>query len=234
MSAEPALVDLKLLAANRVLGALDASALTELVGLGRINHFETGATIFEKGSPGDCLYVLLSGRVGIRTMSPDGQEVFLNILEAGAIFGEIAMLDGNQRTAGASVMDEAELLRVDRADFMPFLERHPKLCIRLMELLAQRVRWTSDIIESTIFLDIPRRLAKRLLALSEEYGRQQDDGLKLDIKLYTGDLAEMLGATRESASKALHTLEDLGAIRYRRGSTMILDATILEQVVSGD
>ena len=233
MSADPPSLDLKLLAANRVLEILEPAALQELVGLGKVVHFEAGAVIFDKGSPGDCLYVLLGGRVGIKTMSPDGQEIFLNILEAGDILGEIAMLDGHKRTAGASVMQAADLLSIDRTEFMPFLERHPKLCIRLMGLLCQRLRWTSEIIESTIFLDIPRRLAKRLLSLIDEYGRPDDGAVKLDIKLYQEDLADMLGSTRESVSKAVGTLESQGAITYKRGAITILDPSILKTLVEG-
>ena len=166
-------------------------------------------------------------------MSPDGQEIFLNILEAGDILGEIAMLDGRRRTAGASVMQPADLLRINRTEFMPFLERHPKLCIRLMGLLCQRLRWTSEIIESTIFLDIPRRLAKRLLSLIDEYGRPDNGAVKLDIKLYQEDLADMLGATRESVSKAVGALEEKGAIAYKRGAITILDPSILKALVVG-
>ena len=99
--------------------------------------------------------------------------------------------------------------------------------------MCERLRWTSEIIESTIFLDIPRRLAKRLLSLIDEYGRPDDGAIKLDIKLYQDDLADMLGSTRESVSKAVGTLESQGAITYKRGAITILDPSILKTLVEG-
>ena len=124
--------------------------------------FAADEVVFEKGDAGDSLYSIVEGRIGITTTSEDGKEIVLNILDAGDVFGEIALLDGKERTAGAVAMSPAILLRVDRTQFLPFLERHPQLCIAMMTVLCERLRWTSNIIEDTIFLDIPHRLAKRL------------------------------------------------------------------------
>lgn len=225
-------VGTSVLAANSVLEVLTPAALNELVALGRLVRFKAGATIFEKGSSGDCLYIVTTGRVDIKTVSPDGQEILLNILVPGDILGEIALLDGGERTAGASVVQVADLLRIDRDDFMPFLERQPQLSKRLIELLCQRLRWTSEIIENTIFLDIPRRLAKRLLSLVEEHGRPCDQGIELDLRLYQEALAEMLGATRESVSKSISLLVARRAITYKRGAITILDPTILGRLIA--
>ncbi len=201
-----------MLSENRLLGQLGPQELAQLIGFSRIEKFDPNETIFQKGDSGICLYAILGGRVGINTISEDGKEIFLNILGPGAVFGEIALLDGKDRTAGAVAMEAARLLRVDRADFMPFLEKRPKLCIRLMSVLCERIRWTSDIIEDTVFLDIPRRLAKRLLVLGRGYGKPVEGGTKVDIRLSQEDLAHMLGATRESINKGLRLLERTGAI----------------------
>jgi len=129
-------------------------------------------------------------------------------------------------------MQTTELLTVGRKEFMPYLEQHPKLCIRLMTVLCERLRWTSDIIEDTMFLDIPHRLAKRLMTLADDYGIDTGSGLKLDIRLSQEDLGHMLGATRESINKGLKALQLRGAIFYDQGHLVLSDLRVLRQIAS--
>ena len=211
---------------------LEPGQLNELLSLAVTTRFAPGDIIFQKGDPGEELYAILSGRVGINTFSEQGKEIFLNILDPGAVFGEIALLDGKERTAGAVAMQHCDLLRIRRAEFLPFLERHPKLCIRLMAVLCERLRWTSDIIEDTIFLDIPRRLAKRLLTLAERHGEKVDGGFLIRIKLSQEELGHMLGATRESVNKGLKSLQQIGAITYDDGYIIIRELESLNSLVS--
>lgn len=233
MSADLTSSDLDILSKNRLLSQLEPHELEVLIGFSRVMRFGPEEVIFNKGDPGDSLYAIINGRVGIKTVSEDGKEILLNVLEAGDVFGEIALLDGRERTAGAIALQTTELLRVGRADFIPFLEEHPKLCLRLMSVLCERLRWTSDIIESTIFLDIPRRLAKRLLALVKDYGCETDVGIKLNIKLSQESLANMLGVTRESVNKGIRSLQKEGTIIYDEGYIIILDISFLESLVAG-
>ena len=233
MNEGPTSFDLGILSENRLLSQLDPREMEFLIGFSRVVRFDPEEVIFSKGDPGDSLYAILKGRVGIRTVSEDGKEILLNILEAGDVFGEIALLDGRERTASAVAMQSAELLRVGRAEFLPFLEEQPKLCLRLMNVLCERLRWTSDMIESTIFLDIPHRLAKRLLALVRDYGRETDVGIKLNMKLSQQDLANMLGVTRESVNKGIRSLQKEDAIVYEEGYIIILDTSFLESLVAG-
>jgi CRP-like cAMP-binding protein len=128
-------------------------------------------------------------------------------------------------------MQPTELLKIGRGEFLPFLERHPRLCIRLMAVLCERLRWTSDIIEDTIFLDIPRRLAKRLLTLAERHGESADGGVKIRIKLSQEALAQMLGATRESVNKGVKALQECGAISYESGYMVVQDLDLLRDLV---
>lgn len=229
MTASFRAVDRTLLSKNRLLGQLDPPMLEELLTLSRIERFAPKNVIFQKGDPGDSLYAIASGRVGITTISEEGKEIFLNFLDAGEVFGEIALLDGKERTAGAIAMEPTELLGVRRADFLPLLERDPKLCIRLMIVLCERIRWTSDIIEDTIFLDIPRRLAKRLLTLVEQYGESADAGIRIKIKLSQEHLAQMLGVTRESVNKGIRLLEGKGIIIYKKGYIIVTNRMSLEK-----
>ncbi len=220
------------LSRNEVLGLLDKPDLDEVLRFARRVAFDRGQTVFHKGDPGDALYAILAGRVGINASSGLGKQVFLNIMEAGEVFGEIALLDGGVRTAQAVAMEPAILLRIDRKRFLPLLEARPKLCLKLMELLCGRLRWTSDIIESIIFLDIPHRLAKRLLILAAEHGRDTGQDLQVEIGLSQEDLANMLGATRESVNKVLRAFQQQGLIAYGRGQLRILNRQALQEVAA--
>jgi len=223
--------DTAALSKNRLFGQLEPEKLDELLALSRLERFAPKDVVFLKGDPGDCLYAIMSGRIGITTTSEGGKEIFLNILGPGEVFGEIALLDGRERTAGAMALDPAELLRIDQADFLPFLERNPKLSIRLMRVLCERIRWTSDIIEDTIFLDIPHRLAKRLLTLVKQYGKPTRNGITIDIKLSQESLGQMLGVTRESVNKGIRTLEAQGIIAHEHGIINVTDIASLEAFV---
>ena len=231
MTADAELANARILAKTELLSQLDAREMEELVALARVEHFDANAVIFNKGDPGDRFYAILRGRVGINTVSRDGKEIFLNILNPGDVFGEIALLDGKERTAGAVAMEPTKLSTIGRADFLPFLQRHPELCIRLMAVLCERLRWTSGIIEDTIFLDIPRRLAKRLLTLMQQHGEAVERGIRIRIKLSQEDLGHMLGATRESVNKGIRSLQQSGAISYEDGFMIIRDVAMLERLV---
>ena len=130
-------------------------------------------------------------------------------------------------------MQPTTMLRIDRTDFVPFLKEHPDLCVAMIELLCERLRWVSDNVEDAVFLDIPNRLAKRLFVLMENHGVPVDDGIRLDLKLSQESLAQMLGATRESVNKGLRSLQDRGIVRYYYGEVVILDVPGLRFVVEG-
>ena len=230
--AEAESIERSILVRNDLLGQLAPAELDEFLEFAAVQDFGTDEVIFSKGDPGASFYAILLGRVGISTVSEDGREILLNILEAGQVFGEVALLDGKRRTASAVAMQPTRLLTARRKDFMPFLERHPKLCIRLMTVLCSRLRWTSDIIEDTMFLDIPHRLAKRLMTLADGYGTDTAQGLKLGIRLSQEELGHMLGATRESINKGLRALQHRGAIFYDRGHLVISDPEALRRIAS--
>lgn len=221
-------IDPEVLRRNELLGQLADDEMVEFLGLAHTRRFDTNQTIFQKEDPGDCLYAIVSGRVGITTESAGGKAIFLNMLKTGEVFGEIALLDGMERTANAVALEDSELLRIDRSAFMPFLERHPQLAIRLMGVLCRRLRWTSDIIEDTIFLDIPHRLAKRLVTLADQYGTKAGDTTRIDVKLSQESLGQMLGSTRESINKGLKSLEHKGLIETKSGHISVLDMDALE------
>lgn len=229
MSVAPAL-DTALLRRNSLFAVLDDTEMEAMLEFAKVRRAAAEERIFAKGDPGDSLYVILRGRVAVQTESDEAKVMLLNILDTGSLFGEIAMLDGGERTATVVAQEATELLRIDRRDFMPFLLQRPDLCVRLMTVLCERVRWTSAIIEDTVFLNVPRRLAKRILMLSQAYGRATDAGTRITTFVSQEDLANMLGVSRESVNKTLKQFQTSGAISYRNGYIIVHDESFLDQV----
>lgn len=229
MSVAPAL-DTALLRRNSLFAVLDDTEMEAMLEFAKVRRAAADERIFTKGDPGDSLYVILRGRVAVQTESDEAKVMLLNILDTGSLFGEIAMLDGGERTATVVAQEATELLRIDRRDFMPFLLQRPDLCVRLMTVLCERVRWTSAIIEDTVFLNVPRRLAKRILMLSHAYGRTTDAGTRITTFVSQEDLANMLGVSRESVNKTLKQFQTAGAISYRNGYIIVHDESFLDQV----
>lgn len=132
-------------------------ALDELVKFTTVARFEPHQVIFSKGDAGDCLYGILSGRVRIYSNSAEGAEIMLNVMEEGELFGEIALFDGSTRTASAAAMEQADLLRIHRTHFLPFVKANPDLILAMLTLLCQRLRWTSVVIEDAALLTFSAR-----------------------------------------------------------------------------
>lgn len=224
------LADLEILQRNPILGELGPEDLRELVALSHTKHFARNRVLFSKGEPGDCVYLIVSGRIAIETVSEDGKVALLNLLEPGDMVGEIAAIDGKERTAGARALWASTLLRIERKDFIAFLERHPTVCLRMMVLLCDRLRWTSAVIEDLTFLDVHQRLAKRLIGLSRIYGVPVAGGIKITESLSQESLAQMIGVSREFVNKCLRYFQESGAIRYDHGHIVIVDQPQLEQL----
>ena len=132
---------------NLLFGALEEDELDEFLDLSVPQRYPRDRVIFSKGDPGDGLYVIADGRVGIKTISKHGKEIFLNIMEKGEVFGEIALLDGKERTAGAVAMESSQLLFISRERFIPFVEQRPNLSTRLLEVPScskSDSRWMLD------------------------------------------------------------------------------------------
>lgn len=215
---------------NRLLSELDDTQTAELVTLGRRTRFREGQTVFTKGDPGDCLYAILKGQIGVSTSAADGKTMMLNILDAGDVLGEIALIDGKERTAGAAALRDCELFRIDRPEFIAFLERHPKLSVRMMVVLCERLRWVSENIEDAVFHDVPRRLARRILKLADLYGQRTPTGVRVRQPVSQEGLAAMLGVTREMVNKSLKALRTCGAVTYTKGFLVVTDLALLKDM----
>ncbi len=229
MSAQHAGDRRSILGRHFLLAPLAPGELDRVLHMVSERQLRNGQVIFQKGDAGTSLMAVLHGRVKISAYSEDGKEIILNIVEPGQIFGEIALLDGKERTADASAMGPTTLLVLDRRDFIPFIEKTPAVAIRLIEVLCQRLRRTSELVESVAFLDYSARLAKLLLQLAANYGKETGDGLRLDLKLSQQDLGNLIASTRESVNRQLNAWAQDGVLALERGQITILDLDALEE-----
>jgi CRP-like cAMP-binding protein len=172
---------------------------------------------------------VLSGSVKISVPSADGRDIVLNIIHAGEIFGEIALLDGRPRTADATAMTDCELIVIERRDFIPFLRSEPDLIMQIVEILCSRLRWTTEQVQDVTFLDLPTRLAKALLHLVRE-SEPPAGGGKLTIT--QRELSQVIGRSRESTNKQLRIWAKQGWVRLQRGAVTVLQPDKLVEVAA--
>jgi CRP-like cAMP-binding protein len=181
-----------------------------------------------RGDPGDALYGVVTGKVRISSGAPSGKEVFLNVMEPGDAFGEIALLDGHARTATATTLAQAELIVIRREQFQALLEREPRVAVHIIELLCKRVRWTAQQMEDSTLLGAPARLAKRLLSLASVHGRESAAGVKL--MLSQENLAQFLGLSRQIVNKHLQTWKRKHWVTLGRGSVTVVNERALRKL----
>jgi CRP/FNR family transcriptional regulator/CRP/FNR family cyclic AMP-dependent transcriptional regulator len=184
--------------------------------------FGKGMIIFHKGSPGQTLYIIESGKVRIFILSESGQEISVNIYGPGDVFGELALLDGLPRSAGAVAMEKTVTFTLRRDDFLRHLEACPRMARSIMEVLSTRVRYTTDYAESLAFLDVYGRVAAKLLELADRYGVRKE-GIEIELRLTQAELASWVGTSRESVNKVLGTFRDYGLIEVEGQRITILD-----------
>jgi len=223
-----------ILSSHFLLGALEPGVLDDLLGYGRFRTFARGEVIFRKGDPGDSLLAVIFGKIRISTLSADGQEIVLNVLGPGDVFGEIAFLDGKARTAEASALEDTGLLVLERSGFFPFVTANPEVAMRLLEVLCERLRWVSDNYEDVIFLDLPARLAKRVLRLAERFGTPGEGGTRVAFRLSQQELGHMTGVTREAVNKVLRTWEEQGIVSIERASLTVRAAERLALIAQSE
>ena len=209
---------------------LRADELDRLTAFTRWMQPKARTILFRKDDPGNSMMVVRKGRIKVCTHSEDGKELVLNMFGPGEVFGEIALLDGSPRTADAVTIDDCELLVLDRRDFIPFLLEHSDASVRLLEVLTQRLRRTTQLLEDVAFREGPSRLARRLVQLAEFSGRRVENGIFVDMALSQQQLGNMVGMTRESINKQLRQWRDEGVITWSRGYYTISDMDHLSQL----
>jgi CRP/FNR family cyclic AMP-dependent transcriptional regulator len=213
---------------NTLFRGLPQKTLERVAALATRRICEEGTIIFMRGDPGDSLCGVVTGRVRISASRAGGKEVFLNIMEPGDAFGEIALLDGSPRTATATAMTRAELMILQRDAFLSLLRAEPQLAEHLIQLLCKRVRWTAELMEDSALLSVPAKLAKRLLSLATVHGRTQAEGARLAIS--QEELAQFLGLSRQIVNQHLQAWRAKGWISLGRGSITLTNPRALQTI----
>jgi CRP/FNR family transcriptional regulator len=182
-----------------------------------------GQILFNEGEVGDRLYVVLEGKIKLTRTSPDGRENLLSVLGPSEMFGELSLFDPRPRTASAIAVTECRLAGLGHDDLRPWLTGHPEVAVQLLRALAQRLRKTNDVMADLVFTDVPGRVAKALLDLAERFGQPSDTGLHVHHDLTQEELAQLVGASRETVNKALADFAARNWLRIEARAVVILD-----------
>jgi len=196
----------------------------------RTRRYRRGEVIFHQGDPGDSLHIILGGRVKISSPSESGVEAILTTLRPGEFFGSLALLDGAPRSASATAIEATETLILPRETFRQLVNDRPEIRDHVFAELARELRRLTYHVEELHFLDIAGRLAARLARMAEEHGAPGPDGeIRLLGPITQGELAAMVGSTRQSVNKLLGYLTEDGLIRQERDSIVVLDLPGLQR-----
>lgn len=206
---------------------LPADEQQRLGSLFRMRQYARGETIFLEGDEGNAMYLIASGRVRIQLTSADGREIVIDAYGPGEIFGELALLDSEPRSADAIAQEATFLFWLQRSDFVTFLDTHPRAAMTMLASLSHRLRHTTRVVRDSTFRDVPARLARVLLDLAEHQGQVVAEGVRITTRLTQGELAARVGATRETVNRALRSFEQDGLIRTAAHQTIILLPTEL-------
>jgi CRP-like cAMP-binding protein len=192
-------------------------------------HVARGEVLFHEGEPGDRLYVIRSGKIKLGRRSTDGRENLLAVLGPGEMFGELSLFDPGPRTATATGLADAVVLELGHHDLIPWLEQNPTVAKHLLGALGRRLRRTNDALADLVFSDVPGRVAKALLDLSHRFGQQTDEGVRVAHDLTQEELAQLVGASRETVNKALADFAARGWVRREGRAIVLLDLDRLER-----
>lgn len=208
---------------------LEPDAARSLVASMKSIDIGRGDVLFHEGEPGDRLYVIRQGKIKLGTRSSDGRENLLAVLGPGEMIGELSLFDPGTRTATATAISDAVVLEMGHHDLQTWLASTPAVAEHLLQALARRLRRTNEALADLVFSDVPGRVAKALLDLSSRFGRPVDDGIRVAHDLTQEELAQLVGASRETVNKALADFAARGWVRREGRAVVLLDVDRLER-----
>ena len=200
----------------------DASAATLRESMSAVKVAK-GQILFKEGDAGDRLFVVVEGKLKLGTSSGDGRESLLSILGPGDMFGELSLFDPGPRTATATAVVDSRLLALANDQVIGWVTAHPQVSLQLLGRLAQRLRKANDVLSDLVFADVPGRVAKAIIELGERFGTKKDDGLHVNHELTQEELAQLVGASRETVNKALADFASRGWVKLEPRAVVVLD-----------
>ncbi len=216
------MIDTEILSQIPLFASLNTTHLQEIASKLKSRNYHGGDVVFHQGDPGSVLYIIESGQVKFTTVNQHGEEVLLSILSDHDFFGELSLLDGKDRSATATAITDIRTFNLVKDDFMDIVDRNHEIAKDILVALAGELRRLSFMVEDAFFLDLPARLAKRLIELSQKYGVATEKGVVINIQLSQQDLASAVGASRVAVNKQLGFYQDMGIIDIARKRITIL------------
>ncbi|WP_257161970.1 CRP-like cAMP-activated global transcriptional regulator GlxR [Corynebacterium cystitidis] len=186
-------------------------------------RYPRGATIFDEGEPGDRLYIIISGKIKLARHASDGRENLLSVIGPSDMFGELSIFDPGPRTSSAVCVTEVQAATMNSDMLRKWITDHPEISQQLLRVLARRLRRTNASLADLIFTDVPGRVAKTLLQLANRFGQHEGGALRVNHDLTQEEIAQLVGASRETVNKALATFAHRGWIRLEGKSVLIVD-----------
>jgi CRP/FNR family transcriptional regulator, cyclic AMP receptor protein len=203
--------------------ALDADGAAALrSSLVERNVFK-GTVLFSEGEPGDQMFVIVDGKVKLGQTSTDGRESLLAILGPSEMFGELSLFDPGPRTSTATALTDATVVALGHEQLRPWLTGRPEVAAALLQALARRLRRTNEAMADLVFSDVPGRVAKALTDLGDKFGEHTGEGLMVTHDMTQEELAQLVGASRETVNKALADFTQRGWIRLESRQVLIID-----------
>ena len=186
-----------------------------------------GQVLFKEGQEGDRLYVVVHGKIKLGTTSSDGRENLLSILGPGEMFGELSLFDPEPRTSTAAAVTDARLVSLAHDAVIGLITTNPQTSLELLRRLAQRLRKSNEVLADLVFADVPGRVAKAIIDLGVRFGVQGEDGLHVNHDLTQEELAQLVGASRETVNKALADFAARGWVRLEPRAVLVTDVARL-------
>jgi CRP/FNR family cyclic AMP-dependent transcriptional regulator len=209
--------------------ALDEAAAVSLRASMDTVKIAKGSILFKEGDDGEHLYVIIDGKLKLGTSSGDGRENLLSILGPGEMFGELSLFDPGPRTSTATAVTDAKLLSLSHEKVIPWLKQNPEVSLQLLTRLSQRLRRTNEAVGDLVFSDVPGRVAKALIDLGDRFGKTTPEGLLVNHDLTQEELAQLVGASRETVNKALADFAGRGWLKLDGRSVLITDVERLSK-----
>ena len=209
--------------------ALDDAAAASLRASMDAVKIAKGSILFKEGDDGEHLYIIIDGKLKLGTSSGDGRENLLSILGPGEMFGELSLFDPGPRTSTATAVTDAKLLSLSHEKVIPWLRQNPEVSLQLLTRLSQRLRRTNEAVGDLVFSDVPGRVAKALIDLGDRFGKTTPEGLLVNHDLTQEELAQLVGASRETVNKALADFAGRGWLKLDGRSVLIADVDRLSK-----
>lgn len=217
---------------NAWFAALPGAVIDELADSAQRRKLVDGELLYCLGDQPTGLFGIVSGRIRICSTSAEGKELTATFFEAGDWLGEISIFDGLPRLSDAVAVGDTDVIVLSRAIIHGLLERQPELYAPFVRILCRKLRLAMEGLSDLMLLPLSQRLTKRLLTLAQDYGREHEDGILIDLHLPQDELGRLLGASRQSVSKELKVLEREGLVKLAYGRIVIVDQGAMENLTS--